>query len=153
MTEKNNKCDELALKIMALVDDELTDIEKKQIQEHMASCNKCSDEYASLKKLKGVTGEMKMKKLPEFYWDEYWNHIYNRIERGISWLFISVGTIIILSFVLWEVLRELIANELINPLLKGGIFITLIGVVILLVSIIREKIMVRKVDKYRKVER
>ena len=96
---------------------------------------------------------MKLKKLPEFYWDEYWNHIYNRLERGISWLLISVGTIIILGFALWHMLGELIADTLINPFLKGGIFILLIGVLILAVSIIREKIMIRKVDKYREVQR
>jgi hypothetical protein len=153
MINKNQTCDELALKIMALVDDELPEDEKKQICAHIKTCTTCAREYASLTKLKGVTGEMKMKKLPEFYWDEYWQHIYNRIERGISWLLISIGTIIILGYVLWQALGELIADEQINPLVKGGIFILLIGVLILLVSVIREKIMVRKVDRYREVER
>jgi hypothetical protein len=153
MSKIDLTCNELNLKIMSLVDDELSEAEKKQILEHIAICDKCSGEYESLKKLKGVTGGMKMKKLPEYYWDEYWNHIYNRMERGISWLLISIGTIIILGFALWKLLNELIADELMNPLLKGGIFIILIGVLILLVSILREKIMVRKVDKYREVER
>ena len=96
---------------------------------------------------------MKFKKLPEFYWDDYWNHIYNRIERGLSWIFISVGTIIILCFAVWEFLDKLIAQNNVHPLLKIGIFIFIIGLIILIISILREKIMVRRVDKYREIKR
>ena len=96
---------------------------------------------------------MKFKKLPEFYWDDYWKHIYNRIERGLSWLLLSLGAIIILCFAVWQFLEKLTANQDIHPLLKGGIFIFLIGIIILLISILREKMMVRRVDKYREIER
>jgi len=153
MTRQKMTCDEFAIKIMALVDGELSDDESRSVLDHIAVCDKCAGEYASLKKLKGVTGEMKMKKLPEFYWDEYWSHVYNRLERGLSWILISVGVIIILGFVVWEVLGQLVADPVMNPLLKGAIYVVVLGVVILLISIIREKLMVRKVDKYREVER
>ncbi len=71
---------------------------------------------------------MKFKKLPEFYWDDYWKHIYNRIERGLSWLFLSLGAIIILCFAGWAFLDKLIANQYIHPLLKVGMFIFMIGI-------------------------
>ena len=153
MTRQKMTCDEIAIKIMALVDEELPDAEKKSVLDHIAVCERCAGEYASLKKLKEVTGEMKMKKLPEFYWDEYWSHVYNRLERGFSWILISVGVIVIFGFIIWEMLGRLVADPVMNPLLKGAIYILLLGVIILLVSLIREKLMVRKVDKYREVER
>ena len=93
------------------------------------------------------------KKLPEFYWDEYWQHVYNRIERGISWIIISIGTIIVLAFLVWNALSNLISDQSINPVLKGGILLLILGLLILLVSVLREKLMVKKVDKYREVER
>ena len=96
---------------------------------------------------------MKMKKLPEYYWDDYWTNVYNRLERGISWLLISLGAIIVLAFAGWEALSALIADQEMNPLLKIGIFVLLIGSVILIVSILREKLLVKRIDKYREVKR
>jgi len=96
---------------------------------------------------------MKFKKLPEMYWDEYWRHIYNRLERGISWILISLGTIIVLSFILWNFIRNLLMDQQLNPIFKIGIFLLLVGVVILLISFVREKLMVKKFDKYKEVER
>ena len=87
------------------------------------------------------------------YWDEYWSHVYNKIERGFSWIFISIGAIIILSFAAWNAIANLINDSQMSTFLKTGIFIFIIGMVVLLVSILREKLMVKKVDKYREVER
>lgn len=152
---KNNtiSCKEMSLNIMALLDEELNEDQIGDVKKHLETCDKCSDDYSSIKKVKEVTGKMKFKKLPEFYWDDYWKHIYNRIERGLSWLFLSLGAIIILSFAGWEFLDKLIADQEVHPLLKWGIFVFLIGIIILLISILREKIMVKRVDKYKEIER
>ena len=151
--KSKTSCEHMSLKIMALLDDELDENEIREVKEHLEKCKQCSDEYASIRKVREAIGTMKFKKLPEFYWDDYWNHIYNRIERGLSWIFISVGTIIILCFAVWEFLDKLIAQHNIHPFLKIGIFIFIIGLIILLISILREKIMVRRVDKYREIKR
>jgi predicted anti-sigma-YlaC factor YlaD len=146
-------CEEMSLNVMALLDGELDDTKISQVKEHLESCNTCSEHYASIKKVKEVTSKMKFKKLPEFYWDDYWKHIYNRIERGLSWLLLSLGAIIVLCFAGWELLDSLVSNNEMNPLLKAGIFILATGLIILIISILREKLMVRRVDKYREVER
>lgn len=146
-------CTQMEMRIMALIDQELSVEERNEVEAHLELCDHCRSVYSKLTKLKGVTQEMKFKKLPEMYWDEYWRHIYNRIERGVSWIFISLGTILILSFIVWQWLTHLFADTQIHPLLKTGIVVFSVGLIVLIVSILREKLMVRKVDKYRKVER
>ena len=153
MIRNELSCDEIEVKVMALLDGELSEQDIIIVKDHLNSCKRCSDEYASLKKLKEVTSTMKMKKLPEYYWDDYWTNVYNRLERGISWLLISLGAIIVLAFAGWEALSALIADQEMNPLLKIGIFVLLIGSVILIVSILREKLLVKRIDKYREVKR
>ena len=153
MIKNQLPCETIEVKVMALLDEELSEQDTIMVKEHLQACTRCSEQYASLKKLKEVTGSMKMKKLPEYYWDDYWTHIYNRIERGISWVLISLGLIIVLAFASWEVLTTLIADQEMNPLLKGGIFVLLIGSIILIVSVLREKILVKRIDKYREVKR
>ena len=153
MSIKHISCEEMGFKVMAFLDNELPHDEIKQVKNHIETCEVCKDKFESLKKVKEITSEMKFKKLPEMYWDEYWRQVYNRIERGISWIFISIGTIIVLSFTLIKFVSSLIADQQMDPFLKGGIFVLLIGSTILLISVIREKIMVKRVDKYREVER
>ena len=138
---------------MAYLDGELSELEMKEIKRLIDDDEMHKDVYLSLKKVKEVTQEMKFVKLPEMYWDDYWEHVYNRIERGISWILISLGVIVVGSFLVWQFIEAIIVDQNIHVVLKAGILILLAGVVVLIVSILREKLMVRKVDKYREVER
>ena len=145
--------DEIELKVMAYLDGELSELEMKEIKQLIDDDEMYKEVYLSLKKVKEVTQEMKFVKLPEMYWDDYWEHVYNRIERGISWILISLGVIVVGSFLVWQFIEAIIVDQNIHVVLKAGILILLTGVVVLIVSILREKLMVRKVDKYREVER
>lgn len=145
--------DEIKLKVMAYLDSELPESEMREIKRLIDDDEMYKKEYLSLKKVKEVTQEMKFVKLPEMYWDDYWEHVYNRIERGISWILISIGVIVVGSFLVWQIIESIIVNQNIHVVLKAGILILLAGMVVLIVSILREKLMVRKVDKYREVER
>lgn len=141
------------LKIMAYLDGELSAEESTRVA-RMISQNPLYQKHCKqLQKLKEVTGAMKFKILPEMYWDDYWRQVYNRIERGISWILISLGAVVVLSFGLWTMVSELLADRALHPVLKTGILALLVGIIILFVSIVREKLMVRKVDKYKEVER
>ena len=153
MSKNNISCEDMKFKMMAFLDNELPESEIQLVKKHLEECTECIQKYKSLNKVKEITTEMKFKKLPEMYWDEYWSHVYNKIERGISWIFISIGVIIILTFAVWNALLKLLNDSEMSTFLKTGIFIFIIGMVILLVSIIREKLMVKKVDKYREVDR
>lgn len=145
--------EEIQLKVMAYIDGELPESEMKAVKKEIDTDEKYKQAYLSLMKVKEVTREMKFRKLPEMYWDDYWTQIYNRIERGISWVLISVGTIIVILFLLWQFIEKIIADKNIHVLLKTGIFLIMAGLIVLIISVLREKLMVRKVDKYREVER
>ena len=96
---------------------------------------------------------MKMKNPDREVWDAYWLGIYNKIERGIAWIIISIGAIIILGYSAITAIEQLIVDSSISPLMKTGIFLLLTGFVILFVSLIREKFFKMKHDKYKEIER
>ncbi|NOQ96643.1 MAG: hypothetical protein GQ561_00600, partial [Calditrichae bacterium] len=64
--------DEIKLKVMAYLDGELSELEMKEIKRLIDDDEMHKDVYLSLKKVKEVTQEMKFIKLPEMYWDDYW---------------------------------------------------------------------------------
>ena len=45
---KNNKvtCEEMALKVMALIDNELDDDQIHQVEDHLKICKKCSADFS-----------------------------------------------------------------------------------------------------------
>jgi hypothetical protein len=153
MNSPKPECEEMKFLVMALVDGELDETEASRVRGHLESCPDCQATFSEQTKVKEVANTMKFKKLPEYYWDEYWQHIYNRIERSAAWIFTSVGAIIVLSFSAWYFVDAILANKELNIYFKAGIFLLAIGLVILGVSTLREKLMVKRIDKYRGIER
>jgi len=147
------KCEEARFLMMGYLDGELNEEQKQDFLKHLQECPDCQAEWQSFNQLKEDTQEMKFRALPEMYWDDYWQHVYNRIERGIGWIFFSLGAIIVLAFAGYELMRDFFLNSTEPLILRVGVGIFLLGFIIILVSVLREKLMVRKYDKYRRVVR
>ncbi len=145
-------CEQAKILLSGLVDGELNLEEKKIVSDHIASCSDCRREYARLKKLKEVTDDMKYFDLPDKLWAGYWREIYNQVERGIGWIFLSIGAMILLAFVAWQILNNFFLDSTQSLYLKLGIGLLLLGLIILLISIIRERLFSRKHDRYDEVE-
>jgi len=45
-----------------------------------------------------LMSKMELKKPPKDVWRLYWASVYNRLERRIGWILLSVGAMIILFF-------------------------------------------------------
>lgn len=86
-------------------------------------------------------------------WYGYWLGIYRKIERGFAWTAISAGLIIFVGFVIINAIDAFLKNTTTPLILKWGIGILSVGVFILLVSVIREKIFTYKKDKYKEIQR
>jgi predicted anti-sigma-YlaC factor YlaD len=145
-------CDQIKMLLSALVDNELTPEEKQMVTEHLVSCEDCRKEYSRLVKLKEATDKMKYLDLPDRLWAGYWHGIYNRIERGVGWIFLSLGAIILLIFAAWELLNEFFLDSRVPFLLKIGLGAFILGIIILMISILRERLFSRAHDRYEEID-
>ncbi len=93
---------------------------------------------------------MKYKEPPDEVWERYWSKVYNRLERGLGWILTSIGAISLLFYGGFKAIESLIKDPTLAVFLKVAILVLLAGVVILLVSVVRERIFVYKKDKYAK---
>lgn len=162
MNEKNDKlpvdspftpCDEAwGARISAFTDGELDENERKAVEEHLALCERCRQFHAAIENLKGITMNMKFAAPSDEAWRLYWKGIYNRIERGIGWIFLSVGLIILLCYGLYAVFTDFFADPEVPTLLKIGVACAGVGTITLLISIIREKCFRNKNERYREVD-
>jgi len=146
------KCEEAKILLSGLLDGELNIEEKDAITEHLEKCSDCLNEYSRLLKLKEVTNDMKYFDLPDKLWAGYWKGIYNKIERGLGWIFLSIGAIVLLAFGAFEITRDFFLDSKPPLLLKIGVTAVILGLIIMLISIIRERIFSRAHDRYEEVE-
>jgi hypothetical protein len=63
-----------------------------------------------------------------------------------------MGVIILLAIGVWELLQNFFLNPTVPIILKVGLAAFLLGLIILLVSLIRERLFSRAHDRYEEVE-
>ena len=86
--------------------------------------------------------------------DRYWSNVYNRLERGLGWILFSLGAILLLCWGAFAAIEEMIQDPNVSMVIKIGVVALVAGLVVLFVSIARERLTMRKTDKYsREVER
>lgn len=90
----------------------------------------------------------------------FWFATYNRIERKVAWGLIIFGGGIILLYALYELgkaayetLQDFFANPSLEMFLGFAGILVVFGLLILFVSVIREKLYIRKHDPYLKEEK
>ncbi len=147
-------CDDFKPMLTGYLDGELTPERSAELEAHLATCEACRRELAELTGLKEELAMMKFKEPPDVELERYWRSVYNRLERGLGWILFSVGAIVVLCYGAFLLIEEMIKDPRIAVLLKVGVVALVFGAVILFVSLLRERLAVRKVDKYSKeVER
>ena len=139
--------------LMREIDGELSDSEKNELNALLVANEELRAEWHSLTRLKEQTASLELAKPPDELWEEYMDSVYRRVERGIGWILLSVGAIVVFSYALWQLISELIGDQALPWYVKGGAIALLVGIVILAVSVIREKYFVLKDDPYRDVDR
>ncbi len=145
--------DSLRRLMMAHLDGELAPHEREELERRLASDPALEREWDRLVRLKEVTEGMRLRKPPEEVWDSYWTSVYRRLERGVAWILVSVGVMVVLGYGAWTAVQELIADAEMPWFLKAAILATTVGVVVLFVSVLREKLFVRGRERYKDVER
>ncbi len=149
----NNELNKLEYLLNKSLDGLLSEDEQKEFDNLSNSSKEYREEWQSIKKIKEVTNNMKFKKPPEEFWDNYWLGIYSKLERGIAWILISIGTVVVLTYAGFRAIENVIQDPTLAWFLKVAIIAILAGVVILIISVIRERIFLRKKDKYKEIIR
>lgn len=139
--------------ISSYYDGELDEKRKKLVEKHLKQCPECKKEFEEMGKFEEVMRKMELKKPPKEAWQLYWTSIYNRLERKIGWILFSIGAIILIFFGGYKMVEGIIQDPSTPLLLKVGILTVLGGIVVLLVSLIREQFYVRKRERYKEVEK
>jgi len=146
-------CQDFKDLIMGYLDDELEDQQRRAFEEHLATCPECKGEVEEFRQLIQVTDEVVLAEPEDRIWQHYWSSIYNRIERGVGWILLSVAAILLLIYGGFKLIEDIIKDPTIGIILKAGLLTLISGLAVLLVSVLRERLYFRKKDRYKDVRR
>jgi predicted anti-sigma-YlaC factor YlaD len=138
--------------LMGYLDSELTEVEVERIEQHLRECTDCSSELREFRRLKEVTQNMRVVAPDDKYWESYWSNVYNRLERRIGWILISLGAILLTSYALYWLVLELLQSN-VPIVVEIGVAALIVGICTLLVSVLRERLFFFKSDKYERIKR
>jgi len=135
------------------VDGELTYEQRIAFELELATNPELRAELDSFNRLKEVTSMVQYADLPEEVWENYWQNLYRKTERGFGWIIMSLGIIVLACFGLYHAFYELYLDPTAPLWVKIGLTAVTIGGVVLLVSYGRERLFAYKRERYREVNR
>lgn len=139
--------------MMRALDDELTVEERAEFNSWLAREPESLEEWKRLSRAREVMMGMKLRNPPEEVWDGYWTSVYSRVERGVAWLLVSVGAIIVGGWAIWKWIEALLHDTAMPAPVRYSMIALFVGLLILLVSVARHRFNVRKSDPYKDIQR
>jgi hypothetical protein len=134
---------------MRLLDGELTEEEKLEYESHVRQCDECRAELESLGRIVELTNELRLRKPDDEFWEGYWESVYRRSERNLGFFFVIAG---VLAVLFYGVFKAVTSPKLLT---YEGISVTviLVGLVVIFVSVARERYHESRNDPYKGVKR
>lgn len=132
--------------LMRYLDGEMPPEERVRVEQELASSTELQRELAMYRNLKnGIQG---LRFHPATYKVSVWDKVNTQINRPIGWLLLVTGAVVWMSYGAY-----VFATSAISPWEKLGSGAVAIGILMLLASVIWERLREWETDPYRNVQR
>jgi predicted anti-sigma-YlaC factor YlaD len=135
--------------MMASLDGEICAADSAELESHLAECADCRREFDEHVKLSELVGEIELPEPSREDMMEYWPSVYAKIERGAGWGLVIIGALIWVAYGVFL----FITDPTTGSMTKFLIALPVVGVLMLLISVIRERVNVGRSERYKEVER
>lgn len=139
--------------VSAYLDEELEAAERGAFEEELTRNPELLKEVEAMRDMKNLMSGITLRKLPDCAWDNYRERTYNRLERRVGWILLSIGAMVLIGYGLYELVVFLVADAEFAWWIRVAIGALCAGVAVLFVSVVRERVFVWKRDPYREVKR
>ena len=149
MVDENRNIDNHVGELLSgFVDGELTQQQRQLVSLHCDGCEECRETLAKLREIRQSIGKAQLSEVGEDKWRETMNDNTVQTTRNIGWLIFIAGVLAIAGI---GVFGFLFSDEI-----AFGMKLIIIGVygglALLFFSVLRQRLIERKTDKYKDVE-
>jgi len=143
-----NLCDKTQELISGYIDHELNQQDRQRVRVHIESCDQCRAVYDDLLAIKQEMGNLQYPECEEAQLDKI---IKEPVAKGmalVGWIILIVGFV---GFMVWQ-LFTFYTEPSVPFWVKAGVLLIEAGVLLLLGSVLRQRIIALKTDKYKNVK-
>ena len=149
MVTENRTIDEHVDEMLSgFVDGELTQQQRQWVTLHCESCEQCRENLHSLREIRSRIAGASLSEIGEDQWRESMNDNTVQTTRGRGWILFVAGLMIIFGIAVVQFLLDDgigLGMKLLIAAIYGGLGL-------LFFSVLRQRLIERKTDKYKDVE-
>ena len=128
------------------IDGELTQQDQQRVRLHCESCDDCRRGLEELRTLREKMGKSNLSNVRQDVWRETMDDTAVKATRGIGWVLFIGGLLLVAGYFVFTIIPEM---SLLQALIVGGFYG---GMLLLFISVLRQRLIERKSDKYKDVE-
>ncbi len=144
-----SKCEKINELLSGYIDNELVQSDHQLVEIHLRSCEYCQREYQDMKKLRDAVANSSVEM--EFSTEQLemiMNDLPAKGSRGLGWILLLSGLITLIGFGIWQFA---ISDE--PPwFIKTAICAVAFGILSLFISVLRQRLVALKTDRYQDVQ-
>ena len=142
------ECNEAEVLISGYLDRELTQQDSQRVRNHLDTCEKCGKAFAEMKELKERMGGLTYPDTDRNTLAALEKDMLSQVGQWSGWLLIVLGILVMMGFGAYTFLS---APD--TPGVVKFMYMALhLGLLILFIVVLRQRLMTYKNDKYRKVK-
>ena len=149
MTNHSDNQQHVGELLSGYIDNELTQQDRQRVRLHCEACPQCRKELAELESLRRAIGNASLSEVSKDVWRENMNDSTVKASRGMGWLLFIGGLLVAAGFAIFEFAKEWNSIPIVARLIIIGVYG---GLLLLFFSVLRQRLIERKTDRYKDVE-
>ncbi|MEM9057580.1 MAG: zf-HC2 domain-containing protein [Pseudomonadota bacterium] len=149
MTVNDTKgIDDVGAALSGYLDGELTQQERQRVERYLEDNEDAARLLRELRELREQVGKAELAPYGEDKWRETMNDATVQVTRGVGWLLLATGLVMLAGFAV----VALVTDPTVPGWVRAALVLSYGGGAVLLVSVLRQRLIERKTDKYNDVE-
>ena len=141
-------CEKINELLSGYFDDELTQGDFQQVDVHLRSCVQCRQTLDDMTKLRGAVAiSQNRPELENERWEKIMNDLPSKASRGIGWILFIAGVATLMALAIWE----FAIDDEVKLWVKLAVSAIWFGLLFLFMSVLRQRMISYKTDKYKDV--
>lgn len=149
MSEKLRIDDHVGELLSGFIDGELTQQDRQRVQLHIDGCKKCGADVDELRLLRQTVGKARLSRLDDDVWREAMDDTMVKASGGIGWLLVVGAVLLGAGLGVYELVSSPSSMSLLEKMIVGGVYG---GMLLIFISVLRQRLIERKTDRYKDVE-
>jgi len=144
-----NACDVVQEKLSAYLDGELTQQEGQKVDVHLRECDRCHRVFEDFRRLRADIKDLEYPEPSEAEWSNVMAGFTFKATRGLGWLLWIGAALVLVGYGIYAFATD----ETVKAFERVAVLALLLGVVLVFLTVLAERLKSYGHDKYKDVEK